>query len=307
MFLVYINDIVNEINASVRLFADDTSLYIIVDNLNTAAVTLNNDLEHITKWGKTWQVDFNPSKNFSMLISRKNETVDHPSLYMDNVLVSNTSSHKHVGLTFSDSYNWAEHIENITAAAWTRLNLLRALKFKLKRKTLEKIYTAFIRPLLEYSDPVWDNSSTEAKKQLESVHNEAARIITGATKLCSIDKLLSDLGWESLQERRNKHKLVIFYKILNGLTPEYLLNIVPPRIQESTPYNLRNSNNIRNIRANTNIFFHSFFLSTIRAWNNLSDDLKNAPTVASFKYRLSKDRQAPPKYHHTQKDSFYRR
>ena len=98
-----------------------------------------------------------------MLISRKNETVDHPSLYMDNVLVSNTSSHKHLSLTFSDSCNWAEHIENITAAAWTRLNLLRALQFKLKRKSLEKIYTAFIRPLLEYSDSVWDNSSTEAK------------------------------------------------------------------------------------------------------------------------------------------------
>lgn len=164
MFLVYINDIVNEINASVRLFADDTSLYIIVDNPNTAAVTLNNDLKHITKWGKIWQVDFNPSKNFSMLISRKNETVDHPPLYMDSVLVSNTSSHKHLGLTFSDSCNWAEHIENITAAAWTRLNLIRALKFKLKRKSLEKIYTAFIRPLLEYSDSVWDNTSTEAKK-----------------------------------------------------------------------------------------------------------------------------------------------
>ena len=47
MFLVYINDIVNEINAYVRLFADDTNLYIIVDNPNSAAVTLN-DLRHIT-------------------------------------------------------------------------------------------------------------------------------------------------------------------------------------------------------------------------------------------------------------------
>ena len=71
MFLVYINDIVNEINASVRLFADDTSLYIIVDNPNTAAVTLNNDLEHITKWGKTWQVDFNPSKTSQCLSQEK--------------------------------------------------------------------------------------------------------------------------------------------------------------------------------------------------------------------------------------------
>ena len=168
MFLVYINDIVNKINASFRLFADDTSLYIIVDNPNSAAVTLNNDLRHITNWGKTWQVNFNPSKNFSMLISRKNETVNHPPLYMDNVLVRNTSAHNHLGITFSDSCNWAEHIENINAAAWTMLNLLRALKFKLKRKSLEKIYTAFIRPILEYSDSVRDNTSTEAKKTIRS-------------------------------------------------------------------------------------------------------------------------------------------
>ena len=67
MFLVYINDFVNEIKASVRLFADDTSLHIIVDNPNIAAVTLNNDLEHITKWGKTWQVDFNLQKTSQCL------------------------------------------------------------------------------------------------------------------------------------------------------------------------------------------------------------------------------------------------
>lgn len=211
-------------------------------------------------------------------------------------MITNTPTHKHLGLTFSNTCNWAEHIRNITKAAWVRLNLLRALKFKVNRHALEKMYTAFIRPVLEYSDSVWDNSSAEVKKQLEAVHIEAARIITGATKLCNIDKLFTDLGWESLQERRNKHKLVIFYKILNGLTPDYLQNIVPPLVQESTHYNLRNSNNIRDIRANTNLFFNSFFPSTIRAWNDLSDSIKNAPSVASFKYRLNMNRRVPPKH-----------
>ena len=64
---------------------------------------------------------------------------------------------------------------------------------------------------------------------------------------------------------------------------------------QSTPYNLKNSNNIRSIRTNTNIFFH-FFPFTIIAWNGLSDDIKNAPTVTSFKYQLNKDRQTQSKY-----------
>ena len=78
---------------------------------------------------------------------------------------------------------------------------MRALKFKVSRKSLEQIYMyiSFIRLLLEYCDSVWDNSSTEAKKQLEAIHIEAARTITGTTKLCSINRLLDELGWESLQ------------------------------------------------------------------------------------------------------------
>ena len=134
------------------------------------------------------------------------------------------------------------------------------------------------------------------KKQLEAIHLEAARIITGATKLCSTEKLLSDLGWDSLQNRRNKHKLTILYKILNGLTPEYLQFILPPLVQNTTNYNLRNSNNLCSIHANTNLFYNSFFPSTIRAWNDLSEDIKNSPSVTAFKYRLNRDTHPPPKY-----------
>ena len=116
---------------------------------------------------------------------------------------------------------------------------MRALKFRVSRNSLERMYVSFIRPLLEYCDSVWDNSSSEMKKKLDAIHVEAARTITGATKLCSINKLLAYLGWEALQSRRDKHKLVIFYKTINGLTPEYLHELVPPLVQEASTYALR--------------------------------------------------------------------
>ena len=56
----------------------------------------------------------------------------------------------------------------------------------------------------------------------------AGRIITGLRCNSSRQKLYHELGWESLEYRRNKHKLTLFYKILNGLTPAYLYELVQP-------------------------------------------------------------------------------
>ena len=192
-------------------------------------------------------------------------------------------------ISFSSNCKWDSQIRDISEKAWPRLNLLRALKFS--RKSLEKMYIAYIRPLLEDSDSVWDNCSHEAKRQLEDIHTEAARIITGATKLCSIEKLLLDLGLESLQSRRNKHKLVLFYKTLNGLNPSYLTDLVPPCIQETSRYSLRNSDHIQNYRANSNIFLESFFPPTVRSWSNLPLDTKQATSVAAFKHCLNRNLQ----------------
>ena len=50
MFLVYINDIVENINSCIRLFADDTSLYLIVDDPGASADLMNSDLEKIHTW-----------------------------------------------------------------------------------------------------------------------------------------------------------------------------------------------------------------------------------------------------------------
>ena len=102
LFLLYINDIVNDIGSNIRLFADDTSLFLVVDNPNTAAETLNADLGKITEWAKTWLVKFNPAKTESLLISRKVIQPVHPPLHMLNQQIKEVESHKHLGLYFSN-------------------------------------------------------------------------------------------------------------------------------------------------------------------------------------------------------------
>ncbi|MEW8185640.1 MAG: reverse transcriptase family protein [Candidatus Thiodiazotropha endolucinida] len=297
LFLLYINDIVNRIKTNIRLFADDTSLFIIVDTPERAAGSLNSDLQEINQWATEWLVDFNPSKTFTMTVSRKTTDVLHPPLFLAGTKIQETDTYKHLGIHFSNSLSWAEHIRTITRTAWQRLNMLRGLKFRLKRFSLEKIYTSFIRPLLEYSDSIWDNLNQEEINLVESVHTEAARIVSGATKLCNIDRLLSDLSWEPLHKRRRKHRLILFYKMINHLTPDILSDLVPPYVRESNPYSLRNSNDIQTIHARTNLYFNSFLPATVRDWNNLPLHVRQSDSLETFKKYLNSDLSPSPSFY----------
>ena len=110
------------------------------------------------------------------------------------------------------------------------------------------------------------------KHEIEAVHNEAARIVTGATKYCNIQKLLCDLKWETLAARRRKHRLILLYKMLNGLSPTYLSNLIPGRDQtDPVRYNLRS---IRCVNARTQSYSSSFLPRTIRGMEYLATKYK---------------------------------
>ena len=74
-FLVYINDLTENLKCKVKLFADDTSLFTIVQDANTAASDMNHDLDLVRKWAHDWRMSFNPDPNkqaVELIFSKKN-------------------------------------------------------------------------------------------------------------------------------------------------------------------------------------------------------------------------------------------
>ena len=97
--------------------------------------------------------------------------------------------------------------------------MLRSLKFKLDRSSLEKMYFAYIRPIFEYASVVWDSAPRHDFyfTTIEKLQIAAARIVTGTNTYASKQLLYRDTGWERLSTRRENQRLCLFFKIVNGL------------------------------------------------------------------------------------------
>ena len=126
---------------------------------------------------------------------------------MNQQQINEVDMHKHLGLTFTCDGTWHAHLTEIKSKAWYRINIMRRLKFVLDRRSLQSIYFSFIRPVLAYADVVWDNCTQYEANELEKIQIEAARIVTGSTKLVSINALYTETEWETLESRRNSTNL----------------------------------------------------------------------------------------------------
>ena len=164
-FLIYINDLPNELKSNVKLFADDTSLFTIVKDENESANVLNNDLSLISKWAFNWKMLFNPDPTKpaqEVLFSRKKKTQNHPTLSLNNIQVERASSQKHLGLILDEKLNFKQHIESAIAKINKGVAVIKKLRYSLPRKSLITIYKAFLRPLIDYGDIIYDQPQNES-------------------------------------------------------------------------------------------------------------------------------------------------
>ena len=109
LFLVYINDIVNDITNDIRLFADDTFLFVVVENDHAAAATsLTDDLNIISNWAKK-NGQFNLIlKRQKILYFNSRRDREHPPVYfgLNGDEIDEIDNHCHLEIIFQSSATW---------------------------------------------------------------------------------------------------------------------------------------------------------------------------------------------------------
>jgi hypothetical protein len=126
LFLIYINDIGEQLLSLTRSFADDTSLGYLSSSPDTLELVIN--LNKLSTWSGQWLMSFNPDKTEIMICSNM-EIPNNVNFSFNGKLIFNTSSHKHLAVTLSHDAKWSEHIENIAKTISKHLGVLKKLKF----------------------------------------------------------------------------------------------------------------------------------------------------------------------------------
>lgn len=149
------------------------------------------------------------------------------------------------------------------------------------KKVKAHCYTTLVRPNVEYAATIWDPYTKQNIDKLEQVQRRAARFVNGDySTYSSVSKMIKDLNWPLLQQRRQNMKLIMMYKIV------YNLIAIPSQVYLTPVINTTTrGHSMRFIVPHSRIKTHqySFFPSAIRLWNTLPDTLVVLPTLEAFK------------------------
>ena len=155
---------------------------------NQDQIDMQRDLDALVDWGSTWGLKFNAKKCNIMRVSRSRKPLQH-------------------------FYSLGSEI------------LLKGCPKKLR----DTAYISLIRPALEYSCSVWHPHKKGNKDKIEKVQRRAARFVSNNfRRKASVSEMLHNLGWQSLDSRRQDQRLVLFYKIINGLASVETEEILTP-------------------------------------------------------------------------------
>ena len=116
---------------------------------------------------------------------------------------------------------------------------------------------------------------------LERLQYQAALAVTGTWKGSSRCKLYEQLGWETLHDRREFRRLTQFYKIMNGLTPSYLLEPVPDPLTHL--FGSRSTNVLPCIPCRNDRYKNSFYPDAVEKWNSVGVELRSVVKLSAFK------------------------
>ena len=285
LFVIYINTIVDVIQFSdPYLFADDTKMskgiFQADDNDK-----LQQDINNIYAWSKDSLLKFHLGKLAAMRITTGNQNLGPPSYNMDNVLIKQSDEEKDLGVVIDSKLSFEAHMQSKINKGNSIMGIIRRTIEYLDEENFRLLFTALVRPQLEYANAVWSPHHKKHITSLENVQRRATKLVPSLSKL-SYDQRLRKLGIPTLAYRRYRGDMIETFKITHGIyDPQVTEGFLPLQSDTRTR---GHDFTIFKRSCHLDIRKYSFAYRIVDPWNNLPDTVVNAKTVKAFEIKLDK-------------------
>ena len=201
------------------------------------------------------------------------------SLELNGITLEQVPNTPYLGLQLDDKLRWEAHVQKLYRNVSSKLAVLNRMRKVLSKTLLRKQYISCIQPCIDYAVSVWGSCSCRLQRR-------TARIITGNFDLINTRgaDLMTDLGWQTLDIRRDHFSSTLMYKCIKGNAPVRLTNEL---IMTADTHDCNTRASTRGVlqvpKPSSELFRNSFRYKGATLWNSLPSHIKDAPDIYRFK------------------------
>ena len=293
IYLLPLGRLLRQLDLKFHAYADDVQIYIAVtpDSYITQIDRIQNAYITINDWLSKNFLKLNPKKSEILLIGKPNvlsqcKNIKNKIKLLNEEIPFSTNS-KNLGVVFDEQLSFKDHINSTCKSCLITLRNLSTVRNHFTQNAFEILINSLITSKLDYCNSLYAGLPIKTLKPLQLVQNFAARLIFKRKKYDHVMPLYKTLHWLPVTKRIQFKVLLITYKSLNNLNPEYLSNALNLRNSlpslrshdDQTLLNIANSNS-------ASMGDRSFTVYASKAWNKLPRCIRESDSVNKFKSSL---------------------
>jgi hypothetical protein len=296
LFCIYIlplGKILKKHGITFHIYADDTQIYISFSASDSSKASsclniLENCISDIRSWMAHNKLKLNDDKTEFLVISSPHyqDLFINTHLQIGNSSISPSQTARNLGVMFDNVLNMSNHVTSICKSASFQLYKIRKIRNYLSQEAAAQLIHAFVTSRLDYCNSLLSGIPATSIFRLQRIQNIAARILTRTKKFDHITPVLKSLHWLPIHLRIKFKILLLCYKIVNGLVPSYLCDLLIPYKPSRT---LRSSTKSTFVIPKTRLKTYgdrAFSCTAPILWNNLPQDIRDASSLETFKSHL---------------------